>query len=254
MTYAPASASPSRRKWQVFDAVLLMFMVLAFLIGVTASFLATYRVGKQPWGYDVLASWMLAAVWFWLLIVGLVRWVIHVVQKRVRSGSVIMLVCFGVYVFSMWIPFGIGRAVGRFLLAKNGIDQRVAQECLLLAHSDLCVTNISIKTQSGIWELSGDTNHLSRVVHEMQGRCPTICSLKPRYIFCGPHGDVDIDLASALDDYGYKFSAEETNWVLRWYTEADLHKGHESGRKLVSLPHENLSLVLTGFGPWQTKL
>ena len=244
--------NPPPRKWQIFDAALLVFIVLSFLIAIVANFCAAYRVGRQPWAHDVVASWTLGVLWLWLLVAGLVRIVIHIVRKRARAASVITIICFGAYMFFMWIPFGIGRVIGQFLLARNGVNQRVGQECLLIARSELYMTNVCIRAQSGTWELNEETSHLSRVVHEMQAKCPAICSLKPRYICCSPQESVSIDLGSSFDAYGYGFAVEQTNWVLRWY-ETDLYQRTDSGRELARLPYEKPSLIATDFGPWQSK-
>jgi hypothetical protein len=254
-TSATTTASQfSPRKWQTFDVVLLVFSVLGFLFALVASFFATYRVGRTPWASDVVAAWTLAAVWFWLFVAGVVRLIVQTRRKQASAASVITLMCFGVYMCLIGIPFGIGRVMGRFLLAKTGINQRVAQECLMIMHSDLCVANVHIKAQSGTWEVSGESNHFSRLVHEMQVKCPAICSLKPRYISWSPEQGVDIDLASALEYYGYRFSVDGTNGVLRWITEVDFHGARDSGRALVRLPYEKPALILTNLEPWQSKL
>lgn len=237
--------SPSRI-WRVFDVALLVFVVFNFLFAILASLFATYRVGRHPLLFEGILVWRLLPLALVLFVVGLVCLIIRAFRKRVTMFSVIAFICLGADVFFVWIPFGFGHSLGRRLLEKNGIDQRVAQECLLIAQSDLCKTGAEIRAYSGTWELDSVYSNLAQTAHDLQLKCLAICVLKPTSIDCSLE-EVRIEMHGGFDHFGYWFGAEETNWVLRWYEE-----GHPQ-RELVRLPHEKSSLIVTDLGPWQIK-
>ena len=195
MTDTPVSTTASQsslRKWRIFDTALLVFIVFNFLFAILASLFATYRVGKEPMNLEIIAVMMLLPSAVGLFIVDLVCLTIRLVRRRATVLSIVALICLGADIFFIWIPVSFGDAFGQRLLAKNGVNQRVAQECLLITQCDLCKTGASVQAYFGMWDSDRGSNKLAQMV---QARCPAICSLKPISISCDPERGVNVRLS-----------------------------------------------------------
>jgi hypothetical protein len=207
----------SPRKWEVFDVVLLAFVGFDFIFCMLAEFTAAYRVGPQPLALEVIAVEMLVPMWLLLLVIASVRLVRRIGRVQTVAFSVIAFICLGMNIVFGWIAFSIGSTFGHHLLAKNGVNQRVADECLLVAQDDLCRTGFSAYVGTwATWNADGVSNRFAQLV---QSKCPTICSLKPISVSYNPEWGVDVKLSGGFNHFGYIFAAEQTNWVLSWYQE-----------------------------------
>lgn len=239
-----APRTPSKL-WRIFDVALVIFIVCDLLFAIPASFFATYRVGSEPLLFEVFMMLFFAAT-LWLLGIDLLCLIVRAFRKRLTAFSIIVFICLGAHLFFVHFFFGAGRAYGRHLLAKRGINERVAQECLLIAQSDLCRTDVWILGVAGTLTAYRDFYGRTPLASGLETQYPSIAGLKPTRIFCNP-SEVSIELHGGFDHYGYRFLVEGTNWVLHWYTEAS------SDEVLIRLPHEMPSIILNNSGTWQTQ-
>ena len=243
-------AEPTRRKWQEFDAAVLIFVGCDFLFAILAGLFVTYRVGAHSFYLEVIVMFMLMPLKVVLCVVSLAYVIVRGIRKRANAYSFAALLAIIAGTLLVSIPLNLGRAIGRGLLASTGVDERVAKECLLLAESGLCKTDKThawIELDSKTWlpqvvTLTHPNETLTRlapVARDLQSKCPTIRSLKPLRINCDPEHVLYIELSGGFDHFGYSFVPEGTNWVLRWYEEEGLPQ------ELVRLARQEQTLTIT---------
>lgn len=232
-------SAPIERKRQRFDVVLTVFVVVDFLFAMLAGLFATYRVSSSPLALEVIAVMMLLPLKILLCVVSVIYLIVRAIRRRANAYSVASFMAVLASVFFVSIAFNLGQGFGRHLLATTGVNARVAKECLLIAESELCKTDVWVMAESGTWTpREEELSYLTPVAREIQSQCPTICGLKPTHMFFGPEY-VNLELHGGFDHFGYRFLAEGTNWILNWYTERGPHQ------ELLRLARHEPSLTIT---------